>query len=541
MQNDPAPSESRSFAGPWSPLGQPTFRSLWLAILVGNIGTWIHDVAAAWRMAEVTGSPLMVALVQSATSLPLVLLAIFAGALADIVDRRRYLIVAQLWMFGVAGVLAVLAHLDRLSPWTLVALTFALGTGAAMALPAQQATTPELVPRPMLGPAVALGSLGINIARAIGPAIGGLVVARAGIEWAFALNALTFCGIVLVLLRWKRERNVPALPPEGFATALRAGLRYARYAAVFQSVLARAAAFFAFASALTALMPILVSKELQASAGTYGLMLGCIGIGAIGGALTMPKLRARFSPDRLVLVASLTYAGCMLASGWLRSIAVLYVVALVAGSAWIIVLSSLQVAAQTAVPAWVRARALSLYITVFSAGMAIGSLGWGAIAQQWGTAIALSLAGIATMLAAWWGVRFRLDDAERMDVTPSGHWPQPVLEAGQETDHAGPVLVTIDYQVQPALRDEFLHLLQALGRSRRRDGAVQWEVIEDAERPGVCQERFVLPSWLAHLRQHERVTQDERHLQERLLQLIEPGTKPVVHHFLHTAGDGEPR
>lgn len=524
-------SAARTFAGPWSPLGQPMFRSLWLAILVGNIGTWIHDVAATWAMAETTGSPLMVAMVQSATTLPLMLLAIVAGTLADIVDRRRYLILAQLWMFGVAGVLAVLAHLDRLEPWTLVALTFALGVGAAMALPAQQATTPELVARPMLGPAVALGSLGINIARAIGPAIGGLVVARAGIEWAFAINALTFCCIVVVLVRWKRERTVATLPPEHFATALRAGLRYARYAVVFQSVLIKAAAFFAFASALTALLPILVRKELHASAGTYGLMLGCIGMGAIGGALTMPKLRAQLSPDRLVLIASLVYAGCMFALGWLRLIPLLYAVALLAGSAWITVLSSLQVAAQTAVPAWVRARALSLYITVFSAGMAIGSLGWGAVAQHWGTATALTLAGVATMLAAWWGVRFKLDDAERLDVAPSGHWPQPVLEAEGEGDRDRPILVTIEYTVQPARREEFLRLAQALGRTRRRDGAVQWEVVDDADRPGVYRERFVLQSWLAHLRQHERVTEDERRLQAQIIQLLEPQTTPVVHHF----------
>ncbi len=244
--------------GPWSPLGQPTFRALWLAILVGNIGTWIHDVAAAWVMAETTNSPLMVAAVQSATTLPVVLLAIIAGTLADIVDRRRYLILAQLWMLLVASTLAVLAHLDRLGPWTLVTLTFALGIGAAMAMPAQQATTPELVPKPMLGPAVALGSLSMNIARAIGPALGGLIVAQAGIAWAFAVNALTFLGVAVVLWRWRRVPAATALPPETFGVALRAGLRYAMQASVLQAVLVKAAGFFTFASALTALLPIVV-------------------------------------------------------------------------------------------------------------------------------------------------------------------------------------------------------------------------------------------------------------------------------------------
>lgn len=521
-----------STVGPWTPLAQPTFRSLWLAILVGNIGTWVHDVAATWVMAENTGSPLMVALVQSATTLPVVLLAIIAGALADIVDRRRYLILAQLWMFGVAGVLALLAHLGSLGPWTLIALTFALGIGAAMAMPAQQATTPELVPKPMLGPAVALGSLSVNIARAVGPAIGGLIVARAGIEWAFAINALTFCGVAIVLMRWKRERPVSTLPPESFGMALRAGLRYATHASVLQSVLVKAASFFAFASALTALLPIVVKQDLHASAGTYGLLLGCIGIGAISGALALPKLRTRSDPDRLVLVATLVYAGCMLALAWLRWIPVLYLVALGAGFAWITVLSSLQVAAQISVPAWVRARALSLYIVVFSAGMAIGSLGWGAVAQQWGSAVALTVSALVTVVAALFAFRFKLGEAGHVDVMPSGHWPQPVVAMEKQQGDCGPVLVTVEYRVRLDRREQFLQLMHALGRTRRRDGAVQWGVMEDTERPGTYQEYFIVASWLEHLRQHERVTGDERRLQEQLREMMEEGTGPQVRHFV---------
>ena len=526
--------------GPWTPLTQPTFRSLWLAILVGNIGTWVHDVAATWVMAENTGSPLMVALVQSATTLPVVLLAIIAGALADIVDRRRYLILAQLWMFGVAGVLALLAHLGSLGPWTLIALTFALGIGAAMAMPAQQATTPELVPKPMLGPAVALGSLSVNIARAVGPAIGGLIVARAGIEWAFAINALTFCGVAIVLMRWKRERPVSTLPPESFGMALRAGLRYATHASVLQSVLVKAASFFAFASALTALLPIVVKQDLHASAGTYGLLLGCIGIGAISGALALPKLRTRSDPDRLVLVATLVYAGCMLALAWLRWIPMLYLVALGAGFAWITVLSSLQVAAQISVPAWVRARALSLYIVVFSAGMAIGSLGWGAVAQQWGSAVALTVSALVTMVAALFAFRFKLGEAGHVDVMPSGHWPQPVVAMEKQQGDCGPVLVTVEYRVQLDRREQFLQLMHALGRTRRRDGAVQWGVMEDTERPGTYQEYFIVASWLEHLRQHERVTGDERRLQVQLRELMEEGAEPQVRHFVGGA-PGTPR
>lgn len=518
--------------GPWSPLGQPTFRALWLAILVGNIGTWIHDVAAAWVMAETTDSPLMVAAVQSATTLPVVLLAVIAGTLADIVDRRRYLILAQLWMLLVASTLAVLAHLDRLGPWVLVALTFALGIGAAMAMPAQQATTPELVPKPMLGPAVALGSLSMNIARAIGPALGGLIVAQAGIAWAFAVNALTFLGVAVVLWRWRRAPATSVLPPETFGVALRAGLRYATRASVLQAVLVKAAWFFTFASALTALLPIVVKQDLHASAGTYGLLLGCIGAGAIGGAMLLPGLRTRMDPDRMVLLATLAYAACILAIALLRWVPLLYAIALLAGFAWIAVLSSLQIAAQTAVPAWVRARALSLYIVVFSGGMAAGSLGWGWLAQTFGTPRALLAAGLGTAVAALVGARFRLGEAAHVNVTPSGHWPQPVVGPDLHDDR-GPVLVTIEYRIDPAQRATFLQRMQPLGRARRRNGALQWGVAEDSTQPGMYLEYFVDASWREHLRQHERVTEDERALQDALLEtLADPAQRPRVRHFI---------
>lgn len=518
-------------AGPWSPLKVPTFRGLWLAILAGNIGTWIHDVAAAWVMAETTGSPFMVAAVQSATTLPVVLLAIVAGTLSDIVDRRRYLILAQLWMFLVAGTLALLAQFGQMGPWTLVMLTFALGVGAAMAMPAQQATTPELVPRPMLGAAVALGSLSMNIARAIGPALGGVIVAQLGVAWAFAINALSFLGVTVVLMRWRREPASSALPPETFGVALRAGWRYARQASVLQAVLVKAGSFFVFASALTALLPIVVKQELRASAGTYGLLLGCVGAGAITGALLLPRLRRRIEADRLVLLATLAYAACIAVLALVRDVRVLYLMSLVNGFAWISVLSSLQIAAQTSVPAWVRARALSLYIVVFSAGLAAGSLGWGALAQAQGVTTALLAASAGTVLAAVFGLRFRLGAAMQLDVTPSGHWPQPVVTDEVAGDR-GPVLVTIEYRVRLPERGEFLRLMRELGRGRRRNGAVSWGVAEDTVAPGVYMEHFVDCSWLEHLRQHERVTEDEHHLQEAIGALLEAGTAPVVRHFV---------
>lgn len=530
MPNEPSAAPPAT-PGPWAPLSEPLFRGLWLAILVGNIGTWMHDVAAAWVMAERTGSALWVGAVQTATTLPVVLFALVAGTLADIVDRRKYLLVTQLWLFSTATLLAVLAHTDRLQPWSLLCLTFAMGTGAAMAMPAQAATTSELVPRSLLAPAVALNSMSMNIARSIGPAIGGVIVARFGASWAFAINAVSFLGVFMVLWRWHRVAAPTPLPAEHFGAALRAGLRYAVHATVFRSVLVKSALFFVFASALPALLPTVVRQELAGGPGTYGALLGCIGIGAILGAVALPALRARMDRDRLVLMASLLVALTLLGLAWLRPRAWLFPVMLVNGLAWIGILSSLQIAAQTSVPPWVRARALSLYIVVFASGMATGSLVWGAVAERWGPSIALSVAAAATVLASLVATRFRLGAAEGLDVAPSAHWPQPLV-SGQWDGDRGPVLVTVEYRVALEDRDTFLERMQWLGRSRRRDGAVQWGVMEDVATPGTYLEYFLVASWLEHLRQHDRVTGEEQRLQGMLRRLHTGDAPPRVRHFV---------
>ncbi|WP_372018137.1 MFS transporter [Pseudoxanthomonas sp. 10H] len=528
------PHPASAQAGPWSPLRQPVFRALWLAILLGNVGTWMHDVAAAWLMAERTASPLWVSAVQAATTLPVVLLALVAGTLADIVDRRRYLLLAQCWMFAVATVLALLAGGDRLQPASLLALTFALGCGAAMAMPAQAAVVSELVPRPMLAPAVALNSLGMNIARSLGPALGGVVVARWGAAWAFAVNAATFLVVAVVLLRWRRQVPAADLPPEHFLGGLRAGLRYAAHAPALRAVLVRAAAFFVFAGALPALLPVVVRSGAGGGAGTFGLLLGCVGVGAIAGALLLPALRARLGTEALVRAASLLCAATLLGLAWIRELAALAPVMLANGLAWICVLSSLQVGAQTSVPAWVRARALSLYILVFASGMAGGSLLWGAVAQQGGTPLALSLAAACLVLATLAVARFRIGGGEQLDLAPSAHWPQPVV-AAPDAAGRGPVLVTVEYLIDASDRDAFEECVQLLGRSRRRDGAMQWGVMEDAARPGVHLEYFFLASWHDHLRQHAHVTGEERALQDRLHRLHRGEALPQVRHFLGPA------
>ena len=517
--------------GAWSPLKIGLFRAMWLAILGSNVGTWINDVAAAWVMAERTGSPLMVALVQSATTVPVVLLALVAGTLADIVDRRRYLLFTQGWMLLVAATLATLTGLSMLTPGLLVALTFAMGCGAAMAMPAQAAIVSELVPRPMLASAVALNSIGINIARSLGPAIGGLIVAQLGPSWAFGLNALSFAAMLIVLTRWAPDATASTLPPEGFGAGLRAGLRYALRAGRLQAVLVKSAGFFFFASAVTALLPLVVRGEMHGGAGLYGILLGCIGIGAVTGALVLPTLRARMDRDLLVLLATLACALSLFGLAWLRHMALLPLAMLVNGFAWITVLSSLQIAAQTAVPPWVRARALSLYIMVFSLGMAAGGLSWGSIAQRTSIPLALTIASVGAVIAGLLVWRVRVAGSEELDLRPAGYWPAPELAVPVSHDR-GPVLVTVEYRIADADRAAFHALMGELGRTRRRDGAVLWGAAEDVATPGIHLEYFVTSSWVEHLRQHERVTAEDRDHQLKVRALHRGEHAPIVRHFV---------
>ncbi len=517
--------------GAWSPLKIGMFRSLWLAILASNIGTWVNDVAAAWVMAERTGSPLMVALVQSATTVPIVLLALVAGTLADIVDRRRYLLYTQGWMLVVALLMAVLTYLDLLTPQLLVFLTFCMGCGAAMAMPAQAAIVSELVPQPMLASAVALNSIGINIARSIGPAIGGVIVAQLGAMYAFGFNALTFAAMLVVVWGWKRDPAASSLPPEGFGAGLKAGLRYATKAGRLQAVLIKSVGFFFFAAAANALLPVVVRGQMQGGAGQYGMLLGCIGIGAVGGALLLPKLRAKLDRDLLVLLATLALAASLVGLALLRSWVLLPPVMMINGFAWITVLSSLQIAAQTAVPAWVRARALALYIMIFSAGMAAGGLSWGALAQRTSPELALLVAAIGAVVGGLLVWRVRIAGTEDLNLRPAGHWPAPELAVPVSHDR-GPVLITVEYRIDADDRARFHELMHPLGVIRRRDGAVVWGVVEDVASPGVHLEYFVTASWLEHLRQHERVTADDKSIQEALRVLHKGERAPVVRHFV---------
>ncbi len=517
-------------ASPWTPLRHRIFRMLWIASIFSNIGSWMHEVGAGWMMTSLAPSPLMVALVQAATTAPIFLLALPAGALADIIDRRRYLIATQVWMMLVAAVLGVLT----LAGWTtapvLLVMTFALGIGTAMMMPAWGAITPELVPRAELHAAIGLNTIGMNLARAVGPALAGLIVAATGPGMVFIVNAVSFLSTIAALYSWKRSPKESELPAERLAGAVRAGLRFARHAPELRAVLIRGVGFFVFASAPWALLPLIVRQELQSGPGTYGLFLACLGIGAIGGALMLPKARNRLSRDGLVAGSTLLYVLAMLALAHSGNVYAAGVAMFLMGMAWISVVSSLMTATQTALPGWVRARGLALFWVVFTGGMAAGSVLWGQVASWVGIPQALTAAAVGALIGIVATRKYKIGLHDVADLSPSMHWPTPM--SGEELLDRGPVMVTVEYQIDPAHVDEFAQAMCQMRRIRRRDGAFMWELFNDVEVPGRVMECFMVESWIEHLRQHERVTIADRDVSEKVRRFHVGTEPPKVAHFV---------
>lgn len=527
-------TQDTSAASPWSPFKIRVFRNLWIATLISNVGTWMHDVAAGWLMTSLSTSPVMVALIQTASTLPVFLLAIPAGALADIFDRRRYLIVALMWMMLVATVLGCLTLTGITNAWILIILTFSLGIGTAMMLPALAAITPELVPREELHRAIALNAIGVNASRAVGPAVAGLIIAAAGSGAVFMINAVTFSVVVVVLWRWRRTAEESSLPAERFVTAIRTGVRFALNAPALQATLIRSIGFFVFASALWALLPLVAKQLLGGGPQTLGILMASIGVGAVLGALLLPKIRSYISTDQLVAAATILYALAMFITGYMHDLLLASLAMAMAGVAWISVMSSVQVAAQMALPNWVRSRGLSIMMTIFMGAMAGGSFIWGNVAKQTGIPMALITAAVGavmTILVTW---RWHISGIEKIDLTSSMHWAPPITH-DQVTHDRRPVMIIIHYRVAEGKESEFLSLIHQLGRSRKRDGAYVWDILEDVTEPNHFIESYMLESWLEHLRQHERVTHTERVLQEKIHGLMKDNIPPRVTHFVGPA------
>jgi MFS family permease len=515
----------------WSPLAVPVFRTVWIAVLITNIGGWMASVATAWLMTSLDPSPLMVSLVSAATSLPLFLFALPAGALADIVDRRQLLIIAQFFMLGLVVVLLGLTMVGLITPWTLLILIFLIEMGTAFETPAFLALLPELVPKALLQPALALNGVGINISRIVGPAVGGLVVGAAGVAVALVINAATFAAVIFAYARLPATRPETCLPAERFWVAIRTGWRFTRESAELKATLVRATAFFLFASAYLALLPLIARNQLGAGASGFGILFACHGTGAVLGALLLPYVRERVSGDQLVLGGGIL-AGAMTALLAIsHHLAVAIPIVLVTGGGSLAIMSTLMLSAQVALPPWVKARGLAVVQMVFSGALTIGSLLWGALADRVGIPVTLVIAAVGLAGASIVTLRWPLAALGPDDYGPSGHWPAPVV-AGPIPDNRGPVMVMIEYRIDPAQGPAFAAALERMGHVRRRDGALFWEHFGDTADPARHIEVFIAENWLEHLRQHERATVADRALEDELRSFQIGDKAPVVTHLI---------
>lgn len=523
-------SEAGAATGNFHLLRQRLFATLWAATVMGNTGSFLRDVASAWLTTGLSSSPTAVATVQAAATLPVFLLSIPAGVLADTLDRRKFLMAIQLMLACVSIGLMLLSASGAQSVSSLAVLTFMGGVGAALMGPTWQAIVPELVPRKDLRNAVALNSLGVNISRAIGPAIGGLLLSSLGAAFTYGIDVLTYLFVVAALLGWRRPEQPRDELSEHFAGAFRAGVRYAKASRELQTVLFRAFLFFMLSSAVWALLPLVARELLNGGSSLYGALLGAVGVGAIGGAILLPRLRTQLDADGMLLFSALATAAVMalLASSppqWLALCVLLFL-----GVAWIAALTTLNGVTQSILPNWVRGRSLAVYLTVFNGAMTIGSLGWGLVAQRSSIAMALLLGATCLVLTGLLAHRVRLPAGEA-DLLPSGHWPEPPTASSPDVER-GPVLVIIEYTVDPKDRAGMLDALSKLSAERRKDGAYAWGVMEDAADPSVMIEWFMLESWGEHLRQHHRVSRADAEIQAEALGLHVGEAGPVVRHLL---------
>jgi predicted MFS family arabinose efflux permease len=531
IPHDQGSSSAVHSTSPWIAFRHTTFTVVWTATVIANIGTWMYNAASGWLMTSLDADPLTVSLVQVASSLPMFLFALPAGALADTVDRRRFLIGAEIVLTIFAAASAVLVWLNLITPFILLLFTFLLGAGAAFTAPAWQSIVPQLVPKQDLAAAVASNGVGVNISRAIGPALGGVVIGGLGIAAPFWINTLSNFAVISALLWWRPpESQGSGLPPERLTSALVIGFRHARYNKNLRATLIRAVAFFFFASAYWALLPLVARNQIAGGPELYGILLGAIGIGAVVGAFTLPSMKVALGSDLLVAAGTLGTALSLVLLGIARHSGIGVLACLAAGVSWIAVLATLNVSVQMSLPDWVRGRGLAMFVTVFFGAMTAGSALWGQLASVLGLPAAhfVAAAGAVVGIALTW--RWKLPSGAAVDLAPSMHWPAPILSVDADADR-GPVLVTVEYRIAPEKREAFLIAVRDLGQQRRRDGAYAWDLFEDAAEKGNFLETFMLASWLEHLRQHQRVTNADRIVQETVREFGAVG-EPKVTHFI---------
>lgn len=523
------PSENRT--SPFVPLRQPIFRAVWFASLASNFGGLVQAVGASWMMASISPSAEMVALVQASTTLPVMLFSLAAGAISDNYDRRRIMLTAQGFMLVVSVGLAACAWLGIITPWLLLSFTFLIGCGTALNNPAWQSSVGDMVPRRDVPAAVTLNSVAFNIARSVGPAIGGAIVAAAGAVAAFVINAFSYIGLIAVLARWQPPKVERLLPRETLFIAMGAGVRYVAMSPNIRAVILRAFAFGFGAIIGLALLPLVARDLIRGGPLTYGILLGGFGAGAVAGAFMSARLRRAMSTEALVRSTFIAYAVGILLVAFSRTIWMTIPGLFICGACWVLALSTFNATVQLSAPRWVVGRALAIYQMATFGGMATGSWAWGRTALLFGTDRGLQLSAIVLLIGAGLGLRYRLPPLEELNLDPLSRWREPKVAVDIEP-RSGPVIVTVEYIIKPEDVVAFLNVMAERRRIRRRDGARHWTLLRDLTDPTLWFERYDSPTWVEYVRQNQRVTQADAEIGERVRALHSGPNPPVVHRMI---------
>ncbi|UXM94931.1 MFS transporter [Bartonella sp. HY329] len=514
-----------------APFKTIAFRNLWSATLVSNLGGLVQTVGAGWLMVSITNSHSMVGLVQSATTLPIMIFSLMAGALADNFNRRQIMITAQSLMMLVSILLAFLTFMDWITPWMLIGFTFLIGCGGALYNPPWQATVGDIVPRNDIPAAVTLNSVGFNLMRSVGPAIGGLIVAAWGGAAAFIFNAFSYIPLIGALFFWKPVYQKPALPRERLVGAMSDGLRYVLMSPHLINIMIRSFMFGIGAISILALLPIIAKNMLNGNALSYGSMLGFFGIGAIIAGIFNSRIRAHFRSESIVKIAFIGFAFSCICLSLSTSLIISHIVLLPAGMCWVLALSLFNISVQLSTPRWVVARALALYQTASFGGMAVGSWLWGNIADHYGTMIALIICGLFLLLGAIAGVRFAIHEIGDIDLAPSNLFREPELRLDLKA-RSGPIMIMIDYNISEENEEAFLIAMEERRRIRLRDGARHWTLMRDLENPELWTESYHMPTWVDYLRHNQRRIKSDVEIIEVLSKLNKNGERPKVHRMI---------
>ncbi|WP_082359344.1 MFS transporter [Bosea sp. AAP35] len=516
---------------PFLPLRQPIFRAVWLASLASNFGGLVQMVGASWMMTAIAASPDMVALVQASTTLPVMLFSLAAGAISDNYDRRRIMLTAQGFMLSVSILLALSAWLDVITPWLLLGFTFLIGCGTALNNPAWQSSVGDMVPRQDVPAAVTLNSVAFNIARSVGPAIGGAIVAAAGAVAAFVINAFSYIALITVLARWKPPRVERVLPRETLLIAMGAGVRYVAMSPNIRSVILRSFAFGFGGIVALALLPLIARDLVQGGPLVFGILLGAFGAGAVVGAFMSARLRRLLTTEALVRATFAAYAVAAAIIGVSTTMWLTMPALAVGGACWVLTLSTFNATVQLSAPRWVVGRALAIYQMAAFGGMAAGSWAWGQATLHLGPEQALLISAFTLLVGAALGLRYELPPLEALNLDPLSRWREPKVAVDIEP-RSGPVIVTIEWLIREEDVVAFLNAMAERRRIRRRDGARHWTLLRDLTDPELWVERYDSPTWVEYVRQAQRVTLADADIGERVRALHKGPNPPVVHRMI---------